>query len=97
MYKKRGSALLTGLTAAGCVISPFSCGTVNLGRGATDLAVANNAGDENKDNAFFCSELVGRAFQLAGVPLSDGVEPSFMNPRDVRISSKLIYIGHLIG
>jgi uncharacterized protein YycO len=97
MYKKRGAAITSGLVFGGCIINPTTCGLITSGKTAADIAVANNASDKNKDNAFFCSELVARAYQLAGVPLADGVEPSFMNPREVRMSSKLIYIGHLIG
>ena len=64
---------------------------------AMHLTFQDNASEENKDKAFFCSELVARSYQLIGKPLHDGVEPSFLNPREVRMSSKLIYIGHLIG
>ncbi len=84
--KRRGSVLWSGLT--------FNVPGLNA---ATRIAIANNARDANKDDAFFCSELVARAFQLAGRSLSDGVEPTFMNPREVRMCSNLIYVGHLIS
>ncbi|MDQ6787989.1 MAG: hypothetical protein M3033_14380 [Acidobacteriota bacterium] len=85
MTSKRGSLL--GI--AGCMLSPIACGV-------TASEISSNASDENKDKKFFCSELVARAFQLAGVPIVDG-EPTFTNPRAIRTSSRLIYIGHLIG
>ncbi len=90
--KKRG-AVLSGILFGGLSIFPMgsSAGVITNG------AVLNNARDSNKDKAFFCSELVARAYQLAGKPLADGVEPTFMNPREIRMSSKLLYIGHLIG
>lgn len=96
LYKKRGAVIAAGLTAYGCSIIPF-CGVVTFARASADAAILNNARDANKDKAFFCSELVARSYELAGVPISDGVKPTFMNPREVRVSSKLIYIGHLIG
>lgn len=92
IYKPRGS-VLSGLLFGGIGILPLGSSASLITHGA----ILNNARDGNKDNAFFCSELVARAFQLAGMPLSDGVEPTFMNPREVRVSSKLIYVGHLIG
>lgn len=92
IYKPRG-AVLSALLFGGLSIIPMGS-SANL---ISTAAIMNNARDANKDKAFFCSELVARAFQLAGMPLSDGVEPTFMNPREVRMSSKLIYVGHLIG
>lgn len=77
---------------AGCIISPVACAAA--GAGARE--VANNASDANRDNLFFCSELVARAFELAGVPIVDG-SPSFANPRAIRVSASLRYVGHLVG
>ena len=90
--KPRGAAL-SAVLFGGLSILPIGS-TANI---ITNAAIINNASDANKDKAFFCSELVARAYQLIGKPLHDGVEPTFMNPREVRMSSKLIYIGHLIG
>lgn len=83
--KKRGSVLWNGVT--------INVPGLNL---ATKIAIANNARDSNKDDAFFCSELVARAFQLACMSLST-VEPTFMNPREVRMCANLMYVGHLIS
>jgi uncharacterized protein YycO len=60
------------------------------------IAALRNASDDNKDKAFFCSELVARTYELAGVPMTDN-DPSFTTPRAVRVSPYLIYIGHLVG
>ena len=80
-----------GLTA-GCILSLPAC----VGSAALAAEVANNARDKNKDKMFFCSELVARAFELATVPIVDG-QPTFTHPRDIRVSSKLLYVGHLKG
>ena len=90
--KPRGAAL-SAVLFGGLSIFPLGS-TASI---ITNVAIINNASDSNKDKAFFCSELVARSYQLIGKPLHDGVEPTFMNPREVRMSSKLIYIGHLIG
>ena len=92
IYKPRGAAL-SAVLFGGLSILPIGS-TANV---LTHVAIANNASDANKDKAFFCSELVARSYQLIGKPLHDGVQPTFLNPREVRMSSKLIYIGHLIG
>lgn len=88
-----GSGMTTGrgsfLGGAGCYISPFGC---IVGGGA----IVNNARDANKDEKFFCSELVARAFELAGVPIV-GTSATFTNPRDIRVANTLMYVGHLIG
>lgn len=85
MSNKRGKVMGT----AGCMLSPIACAI-----GAEEIA--RNASDKNKDKKFFCSELVARAFELAGVPIVDG-KPTFTNPRNVRTASRLRYVGHLIG
>lgn len=59
-------------------------------------AVANNARDSNADKKFFCSELVARAFSIAGFSIVDG-KATFANPNTVLISPHLDYIGHLVG
>jgi hypothetical protein len=92
--KKRGGAMYSGLTGAGFSINPV--GTM-VAKYLAERAIRENAGDEKKDTAFFCSELVARAYQLAGMALSDTVEPSYTNPREIRMSTKLMYIGHLIN
>ncbi len=83
--KRRGSVLWGGVT--------MNVPGLNV---ATKIAVANNARDSNRDDAFFCSELVARAYQLAGKSLST-VAPTYMNPREVRMCANLMYIGHLIS
>lgn len=60
------------------------------------LAAKQNALAENRDKKFFCSELVARCYELAGLPIS-GEEPSFTTPRAVRVSPQLMYVGHLVG
>lgn len=97
MYKRRGGAITTGIIIGGCMINPLFCPTIVTTKGVSDTAIRINANEENRDKAFFCSELVGRSFQLAGVPLSDGIEPTWMNPREIRFSPKLFYVGRLIG
>jgi cell wall-associated NlpC family hydrolase len=58
-------------------------------------AIKDNATPEHADEKFFCSELVARAFEKAGAPIVDGAS-SYANPRMVRYSEKLQYVGHLI-
>lgn len=97
MFKRRGAVITGGVVAGGCVLIPLACPVVVSQKIVTDASIINNARDANKDKKFFCSELVGRAFQLAGLSLVDGVEPTFLNPGEVRLSSKLDYLGHLIS
>lgn len=78
---------------AGCIISPVVCAAAGV---AFSREVSSNASDDNKDKMFFCSELVARAFELAGVPIVDG-SASYVNPRAIRVSAKLQYVGHLVG
>jgi uncharacterized protein YycO len=85
MTTNRGALLGIG----GCFISPLGCA---IGQ----AEIYNNARDANKDTKFFCSELVARAFELAGVPISDHAA-TYTNPRAIRVSSYLMYVGHLIG
>lgn len=75
------------LASAGCGINLVACG---LGA----YRVARNASSGQADQAFFCSELVARVFELAGAPITDR-RPSFTTPRHVRVSQDLIYVGHL--
>jgi uncharacterized protein YycO len=58
-------------------------------------AIKENATPEHADEKFFCSELVARAFEKAEAPIVDS-SPSYANPRMVRYSEKLQYVGHLI-
>ena len=43
----------------------------------------------------FCSELVARCFELAGVPVLEG-SPSFTTPRQIRVANTLLYVGKLV-
>lgn len=88
--KPRGRVLWGGVIIG----SPVLGGIIDAG---TQLAILNNARAANRDTAFFCSELVARCFQLAGIPLSDGVQPTYTNPREIRMSAHLMYLGHLIS
>jgi uncharacterized protein YycO len=85
MTSRRGAAIGVG----GVLISPLGSA---IGQGA----IWNNAREANRDTKFFCSELVARAFELAGVPIVDSAA-TYTNPRAIRVSSQLIYVGHLIG
>ena len=78
-------------TTVGCIISPVACSI-------EQMEINNNASEENRDKAFFCSELVARSFELAGIPLTfDGKEKAatWVNPRMVRMSTSLLYVGNL--
>ena len=77
--------------AAGCIISPIACTAANT---EFSRRVAENANEENRDKMFFCSELVARAFELAGVPIVNGAATG-VNPRAIKVSSQLQYVGHL--
>jgi cell wall-associated NlpC family hydrolase len=79
----RGGAIYMGIK----IISPAAGGVLGD-------RVKNNASDGNKDNAFFCSELVAWAFELAGIPISD-LPASYTNPMGVMRSSKLQFLGDL--
>jgi len=79
----RGGTIYMGIK----IISPAAGGVLGD-------RVKNNASDGNKDNAFFCSELVARAFELAGIPISD-LPASYTNPMGVMRSSKLQFLGDL--
>jgi uncharacterized protein YycO len=85
MTSRRGAAIGVG----GVLISPLGSA---IGQGA----IWNNAREANRDTKFFCSELVARAFELAGVPIVDSAA-TYTNPRAIRVSSHLMYVGHLIG
>jgi cell wall-associated NlpC family hydrolase len=84
-----GAGLSHKRGALACALAPTTC----LGLA---IAASNNASDENKDKNFFCSELVARCFELAGVPITT-IDPSFVTPRSVRVAPNLIYVGHLEG
>jgi uncharacterized protein YycO len=52
-----------------------------------------------KDDSFFCSELIASAFVHVGLPLTD-TRPSAVSPQtliDVVSTGKLLYVGHLLG
>jgi hypothetical protein len=82
---RRGSAI----AAAACTILPIGCAIAQS-------QIINNASDENADNKFFCSELVTRSFTAAGYPIVNG-RATDATPATVRVSSKLMYVGHLVG
>ncbi|MEQ8403456.1 MAG: papain-like cysteine protease family protein [Oceanicaulis sp.] len=56
-------------------------GPVNLMRGA--------------DTSFFCSELVARAYQEAGVQLIGNMPAQAVSPADYTLAATLTYVGHL--
>lgn len=86
MYGDRRGNLLA---AAACTVLPIGC--------AIAMSEINeNARTENADNKFFCSELVTRSFTAAGYPIVDG-RATDATPATVRVSSQLMYVGHLIG
>lgn len=80
---RRGRVLAT----AGCSLSLLACG-------AGAAAIARNASPQYADDAFFCSELVARVYELAGAPIVDA-EPSFTTPRHVRVATTLMYVSHV--
>ncbi|MFT7288129.1 MAG: hypothetical protein ACI87W_002244 [Halieaceae bacterium] len=81
-------------TNRGRLLASIACGLSPIACGAGASAVARNAHAGQADRAFFCSELVARVFELAGAPITD-LSPSFTTPRHVRMSSQLLYVGHL--
>ena len=58
MYGNSRNQIMAG---AGCSLNILSCGYLLY-------EIAENAKDENADKGFFCSELVSRAFSIAGFP-----------------------------
>ena len=56
--------------------------------------MVENVKDENADKSFFCSELVSRAFSIAGFPIIEG-KATYANPNMVYYSPWLQYVGHL--
>jgi hypothetical protein len=83
-----GSALTPTNFAAACRVNVVGC----LAVGA---AVQYNATPSQRDLQFFCSELVARAFELAGVPLLEE-EASFANPREIFECKTLRCVGRII-
>ena len=75
-----------GMTLALGLLGPL--GTVAM------RALSNRP--QSRDNSFFCSELVARAYERAGVRISQ-LEANQTNPRNLRVSTSLIYVGHLLG
>jgi uncharacterized protein YycO len=47
------------------------------------------------DSSFFCSELVARAYEQAGVPLVGNMPAQAVSPADFTLVSTLTYVGHL--
>lgn len=94
-YDHVGAAGSGTSLARGGLLAALGCG-ISLGLCALGTAgVANNAKLENADRAFFCSELVARCFELAGVPVLEG-SPSFTTPRQIRVANTLLYVGKLV-
>jgi uncharacterized protein YycO len=83
-----------GVNAAGVHSSPAIAVGVCLTVPLACVAFEVNATPEQRDRRLFCSELVCRAYELAGVPLVDR-SPSFANPAEVYRSRWLRYAGHL--
>lgn len=83
VYTKRGLAL--GMVACR-VMLPFCP--------VAAIAGADNAKPANADNAFFCSELVARCFELAGAPIVESPS-SAATPRHIRVATTLLYMGKL--
>jgi hypothetical protein len=84
MYGNTRNQILAGL---GCTVNVVACAfMIN--------EITENAKDENADKKFFCSELVSRAFSIAGFPIIDG-KATNANPCSVYNSSWLTYVGHL--
>lgn len=84
MYGNTRNQILAGM---GCTVNVIACGFMLK-------EMADNAKDENADKKFFCSELVSRAFSIAGFPIVDG-KATNANPYSVYNSSWLTYVGHL--
>jgi uncharacterized protein YycO len=96
-YDKIGAAGSGVNGTRGILISLAGCGIVGAKVCSTGIAaVRDNARPEKADEAFFCSELVARAFDLVGVKLVDST-PSYTNPRMIHTSNMLRYVGHLRG
>lgn len=83
-----------GVNAAGVHSSRSIAAGVCLAMPSACVAFELNATDAFKDTRMFCSELVCRAYELAGIPLVDR-SPSFANPAEVYRSHRLAYLGHL--
>jgi hypothetical protein len=83
-----------GVNAAGVHSSPAMAVGVCLNVPLACVAFEINATPEHRDRRLFCSELVCRTYELAGVPLVDR-SPSFVNPAEVYRSPRLRYVGHL--
>lgn len=93
-YDEIGAAGSGTATNRGRMLATIGCSLSLLACGAGASAIARNASPGQADQAFFCSELVARVFELAGAPITDS-SPSFTTPRHVRVSSALLYVGHL--
>ena len=93
-YDEIGAAGSGTATNRGRALAIIACSLSWIACGAGASAVARNASPSQADKAFFCSELIARVFELAGAPITDN-SPSFTTPRHVRVSSQLLYVGHL--
>jgi uncharacterized protein YycO len=96
-YDKVGAAGAGLSNQRGRLIATLGC-TIALGPmlcGIGGVAIARNASAGKQDDAFFCSELVSRAFELAGVPIVDG-SPSAANPRTLRVSPYLLFVTRVL-
>jgi uncharacterized protein YycO len=94
-YDKIGAVGSGTTMGRGAVLAQVGCRLSLLACGGTAALIAMNASESQRDESFFCSELVSRAFELAGVPIVDG-PASFASPRTVRVSRHLYYMGRLL-
>lgn len=80
----------------GGVLASMACTVLPIGCAIATSEINRNARDENADSKFFCSELVSRSFTAAGYPIIDG-KATNATPATIRVSTSLMYVGHLIG
>jgi hypothetical protein len=87
-----GAGVATG--SHGALLAGFGCQVYLPLCALAAGSVVDNARPEKADNAFFCSELVARCFELAGAPVVQG-SASFAAPRAIRMANTLLYMGKL--
>lgn len=95
-YDKVG-AIGSGMNGKrGGLASGVACSLIGVvGCSYSSYKVWRNSHSDQRDTAFFCSELVARCFELADMPIVSG-SASFANPRHLRVSDKLYYMGKII-
>jgi hypothetical protein len=84
-----------GLTIALAGIALFPLPFIEKAKTLTLEQISENANEKVADSAFFCSELVSRAFTIAGFPIVNG-RASDQTPRHIRYAPGLQYVGHLL-